>query len=98
MAPEVLRRKPHTEKCDVWSFGIVMGEVLTRSTTPYPDMNHAQIGVAVLVDQELPLVPDGCCPGVPELALLLHRCRQLDPGQVVSICSFLQHSLGPLLA
>ena len=58
MAPEILRCKPHTEKCDVWSFGIVMGEVLTRSTKPYSDMNHAQIAVAVLVDQEFPPILD----------------------------------------
>jgi serine/threonine protein kinase len=94
MAPEVLRCKPHTEKCDVWSFGIVMGEVLTRSTTPYSDMNHAQIGVAVLVDHEFPPVPDDCCPGVPELVLLLHRCRQLDSNQVLVCTMYFSHAMG----
>ncbi|KAI8464201.1 MAG: kinase-like domain-containing protein, partial [Monoraphidium minutum] len=37
-APEVLRGEPYTEKCDVWSFGVVLWELLTRAR-PYADMD-----------------------------------------------------------
>jgi len=34
MAPEVLNNKPYTYKADVYSFGIVMYEIICRET-PY---------------------------------------------------------------
>jgi serine/threonine protein kinase len=37
-APEVLRGEPFTEKCDVWSFGVVLWELLTRRR-PYADLD-----------------------------------------------------------
>jgi serine/threonine protein kinase len=41
MAPEQFTVPPaaFTEACDVYSLGIVMGEVLTRNTTPYPGLD-----------------------------------------------------------
>ena len=30
MAPEVIRNEPYSEKADVWSFGVVVWELLTR--------------------------------------------------------------------
>jgi hypothetical protein len=61
---------------------MVIWEVLMRCSTPYQGMDPAQIITAVLVTAKLPPVPDGCCPGVPQLVVLLHRCRDLDPEQV----------------
>lgn len=29
MAPEVIRSEPYTEKCDVYSFGIILNELIT---------------------------------------------------------------------
>ena len=82
MAPEVLRSNLHTEKSDVWAFAIVMGEILTRNTAPYPEMSQVQIMTAVLVDHNLPRIPGGCCPGAPELLQLLHQCREYEPDLV----------------
>jgi hypothetical protein len=39
-----------------------------------------------VVQGRLPLIPDDCCPGVPELVPLLHRCRQMEPDQVSAAC------------
>lgn len=46
-SPEVLKKNHYTEKADVYSFGIVMWEVLTRDV-PYADINQFQIIVEVV--------------------------------------------------
>lgn len=38
MAPEVLNRQKYTSKSDVWSFGILILEVLTDCIHPYSDL------------------------------------------------------------
>jgi serine/threonine protein kinase len=45
MAPELfgVPPAPFAEACDVYSFGIVMGEVMTRNTTPYPGLQQVQV-------------------------------------------------------
>lgn len=36
MAPEIFGGKKYTKKCDVWSFGIVLTEMITYGNDPYP--------------------------------------------------------------
>jgi len=42
MAPEVIRCEPYDEKCDVYSFGIILNELLTGN---YPYI-ETQLGPA----------------------------------------------------
>ena len=46
MAPEMIKEKHHTRKVDVYSFGIVMWEILT-ALVPFNDMTPEQAAVAV---------------------------------------------------
>ena len=46
MAPEMIKEKHHTRKVDVYSFGIVMWEILT-ALVPFSDMTPEQAAVAV---------------------------------------------------
>jgi serine/threonine-protein kinase TNNI3K len=39
MAPEVIRCEPYTEKCDVYSFGVILNELVTGEH-PYIDTSY----------------------------------------------------------
>lgn len=42
-APEAANFSKFTIKSDVWSFGIVLYEIITKGATPYPDMSNAEV-------------------------------------------------------
>lgn len=43
MAPESLYDNIFSVKSDVWSFGILMWEVVTLGSTPYPGLSAAEV-------------------------------------------------------
>lgn len=47
MAPEMIKRKSYGKKVDVYSFGLILWEMLT-GTIPYEDMNPIQAAFAVV--------------------------------------------------
>ncbi|GAX73216.1 hypothetical protein CEUSTIGMA_g669.t1 [Chlamydomonas eustigma] len=74
MAPELVSN-PHrvSERCDVWSMGVVMWEMYTLEV-PYSDMTAQQI-LAALMDGSIHLhIPNSC---EPEWRGLIETC--LDP-------------------
>ncbi|XXG51374.1 hypothetical protein AAC387_Pa02g5163 [Persea americana] len=48
MAPEVIRCEPYNEKCDVYSFGIILNELITGQY-PYIDSNYSPMKIALEV-------------------------------------------------
>ncbi|CAN6217838.1 unnamed protein product [Urochloa humidicola] len=46
MAPEVIRCEPYTEKCDVYSFGIILNELITAEH-PYIDTSYGPSKIAL---------------------------------------------------
>ena len=78
MAPEVLNNKGYTYKADVYSFGIVLYEIITR-TTPYKGLNAMQIAMAVVNEDKRPdmtQIPGDCPPG---LVKVMEDCWKKDP-------------------
>lgn len=71
MAPEVMKGAPFNEKADVYSFGIVLWEILTF-TEPFPHHTNVPGFVkAVAHEGERPVIP----PGTPmSLAALMQDC------------------------
>lgn len=58
MAPEVVTQQEEiTWKCDVYSYGIVLWEMLTREI-PFQDLENQQVLYAVTFDDERPPIPD----------------------------------------
>ncbi|KAI9191874.1 hypothetical protein LWI28_014844 [Acer negundo] len=50
MAPEVIRSEPYNEKCDVYSFGIILNELITGDH-PYIETDYGPTRIAVEVGE-----------------------------------------------
>ena len=48
-----------TTKCDVWSFGILLYEIITYGSSPYPGMTDAEVIEALQTGYRMPC-PDDC--------------------------------------
>uniref|UniRef100_A0A1J3F762 non-specific serine/threonine protein kinase n=1 Tax=Noccaea caerulescens TaxID=107243 RepID=A0A1J3F762_NOCCA len=77
MAPEVLRSEPSNEKCDVFSFGVILWELMT-TLIPWDRLNSIQVvGVVGFMDRRLDL-PEGLNP---RIASIIQDCWQSDPAK-----------------
>src|SRR5689334_5095437 len=81
MAPEAMRQRLYNKKTDVWSFGAVIYEILTRRVPFHQyDLVHVATSVAL---KELSLVPeikkDAAEKKFPEvLVFVMERCMQFE--------------------
>jgi len=75
MAPEIVRQEPYSEKADVFSFAIILWEILTREE-PYPGANGLGLAYAVATAGLRPPIPTYC---PVEWADLIVRCWADDP-------------------
>lgn len=87
MAPEIIRNEPCSEKVDVWSFGVVLWELLTCEV-PYGGIDSSAIiwGVGSNALQ-LP-VPAGCPDG---FKLLIRQCWNAKPRNRPTFRHILMH-------
>ncbi|XP_038999645.1 serine/threonine-protein kinase EDR1-like [Hibiscus syriacus] len=75
MAPEVLRNEPSNEKSDVFSFGVILWELMTVSI-PWNNLNCLQVvGVVGFMDRRLEL-PEGLDPHIESI---IRDCWQSNP-------------------
>eukprot|EP00243_Klebsormidium_subtile_P002380 TRINITY_DN14729_c0_g1_i1.p1 TRINITY_DN14729_c0_g1~~TRINITY_DN14729_c0_g1_i1.p1 ORF type:complete len:587 (+),score=127.70 TRINITY_DN14729_c0_g1_i1:492-2252(+) len=77
MAPEVIEHRPYDNKADVFSFGIVLWELLTGKL-PYSDLTPLQAAVGVVQKGLRPTIPKTCHP---KLAEVMHRCWSTNPSE-----------------
>ncbi|KAJ4962265.1 hypothetical protein NE237_022204 [Protea cynaroides] len=75
MAPEIIEHKPYDHKADVFSYGIVLWELLTGKI-PYEFLTPLQAAVGVVQKGLRPTIPKNTHPKLVEL---LERCWQQDP-------------------
>ncbi|XP_065339285.1 mitogen-activated protein kinase kinase kinase 7-like isoform X3 [Cloeon dipterum] len=78
MAPEVFEGSSYTEKCDVFSWGIILWEVLTRRR-PFDNIKGATVAIlwAVHTGQRPPLIAN--CP--PPLEALMTSCWEKESSE-----------------
>lgn len=97
MAPEVLRNEPANEKCDVYSFGVILWE-LTTQKIPWKGLNPMQVVGAVGFQNKRLEIPEDVNPVV---AQIIRDCWQTEPhlrpsfSQLMSRLYCLQHLIVP---
>ncbi|KAL0433922.1 UNVERIFIED_CONTAM: putative serine/threonine-protein kinase SIS8 [Sesamum latifolium] len=75
MAPEVLRNEPADEKADVYSFGVILWELVTHKI-PWDNLNSMQvIGAVGFMNQRLEIPKDV----EPEWASIIESCWHSEP-------------------
>ncbi|KAK4256587.1 hypothetical protein QN277_006291 [Acacia crassicarpa] len=75
MAPEMLRNEPSNEKCDVFSFGVILWELSTMQQ-PWGGMNPMQVVGAVGFQHRRLEIPDDMDPAIADI---IRKCWQTDP-------------------
>ncbi|XP_062606902.1 hepatocyte growth factor receptor-like [Saccostrea cucullata] len=75
MAPESLEKGLFTAQSDVWSFGVVLWELVTRGNKPYPEVDGWDMLRFLKMNRKLP--QPQYCPDV--LYSEMSRCWDLDP-------------------
>ncbi|GLH09787.1 Mitogen-activated protein kinase kinase kinase [Gryllus bimaculatus] len=87
MAPEIIRNEPCSEKVDIWSYGVVLWELLTCET-PYKDVDSSAIMFGVgNYSLHLP-IPKTCPEG---FRLLVKQCWSAKPRNRPSFKHILVH-------
>ncbi|XP_023525865.1 serine/threonine-protein kinase STY8-like isoform X3 [Cucurbita pepo subsp. pepo] len=92
MAPEVIEHKPYDHKADVYSFGIVLWELLTGQL-PYDNLTPLQAAMGVIQKGLRPKIPRHANPMIVDL---LERCWRQDPSlrpEFSEITKLLQQTL-----
>jgi len=87
-APEIVNQEEYTEKADVFSFGIILWEILTRQE-PYKGYAGMALAYAVAKNNLRPEIP-AYCPA--EYAELMQQSWDKDPHKRPDF-SYLVHGL-----
>ncbi|XP_069751197.1 proto-oncogene tyrosine-protein kinase Yrk-like isoform X2 [Narcine bancroftii] len=74
-APEAALYGKFTIKSDVWSFGILLTELVTKGRVPYPGMNNREVLEQVERGYRMPC-PNACPASLHELMI---QCWKKDP-------------------
>jgi len=75
MAPEMIQHRAYNQKVDVYSFGIVLWELIT-GMLPFATMSPVQAAFAVVNKGIRPIVPSDC---IPTLRDIITSCWDTNP-------------------
>eukprot|EP00252_Welwitschia_mirabilis_P020620 TRINITY_DN5089_c0_g1_i2.p1 TRINITY_DN5089_c0_g1~~TRINITY_DN5089_c0_g1_i2.p1 ORF type:complete len:920 (+),score=235.47 TRINITY_DN5089_c0_g1_i2:638-3397(+) len=97
MAPEVLRNEPSNEKCDVFSFGVILWELATLQQ-PWEGMNPMQVVGAVGFQHRRLDIPSDMNPVIADIIV---KCWHNDPkmrpsfAEIMAVLKPLQRPAAP---
>ncbi|XP_061187862.1 hepatocyte growth factor receptor-like [Saccostrea echinata] len=77
MAPESLEQGKYSAKSDVWSYGVLLWELMTRGAIPYPEVDNWDVCTYIKTGRRLQR-PEYC---PPHLYRLMRMCWQENPMQ-----------------
>eukprot|EP00957_Ditylum_brightwellii_P046224 3507285-Ditylum_brightwellii.AAC.1 len=75
MAPEVIRHESYSSKADVWSFAVVIWQLITREE-PFSKLSQIEAAGMVALEQARPPFPKGT---PKDVCLLIERCWKENP-------------------
>jgi serine/threonine protein kinase len=75
MAPEMIQHRAYTLKVDVYSFGIVLWELIT-GMLPFQNMSAVQAALAVVNGNVRPILPNDCLPVLHDI---MTKCWDSNP-------------------
>ena len=76
-APEVIAHRFFSTKSDVWSFGVMLWELFSYGTLPYPGMTNAETAEKVLAGFRM-----SCPVNCPEqVCQLMQQCWEETPNR-----------------
>ena len=87
-APEAIMLNKFTIKCDVWSFGVFLTELVTHGRVPYPDMTINEVRKQVKQGYRMPR-PPGCPDPLYQIML---ECWRIKPEERPTF-KYLKHQL-----
>ncbi|CAH8539426.1 unnamed protein product [Heterobilharzia americana] len=80
MSPEALSSAYFTSKSDVWSYGVVLWEIATFASLPYPGLSHEEVMQFVINGGHLSL--SDCPTKFPSILLtLMNMCWEMEPAK-----------------
>nr|AVG22650.1 MAPKKK3 [Plasmodiophora brassicae] len=91
MAPEIMEGSPYNASVDVYSFGIMMTEFLTRQlpfSDKYTVKGYRDIVTIVLDDGAIPTIPQWCGTFITSL---IERCLHRNPQERPSFMEIIGH-------
>uniref|UniRef100_A0A158QGN6 Tyrosine-protein kinase n=1 Tax=Rodentolepis nana TaxID=102285 RepID=A0A158QGN6_RODNA len=88
-APEAALSGRFTVKSDVWSFGIVIYEIITHGQVPYPSMNNTETLNQVSTGYRMPR-PANCPEGVYEIMLKTWDATPERRPQFEYLCTYFE--------
>ncbi|KAK8755811.1 hypothetical protein V5799_001486, partial [Amblyomma americanum] len=77
LAPESLAKSIYNHKTDVWAYGVLLWELMTKGAPPYPQVDNWDI--LRYLDQGLRMPKPEICPN--ELYEVMRQCWHHDPAQ-----------------
>jgi len=77
MAPESLAQRIYSKKSDIWSFGIVVWEIVAQQE-PHKDADLVNLALAIRDQYLTPTIPKHC---PQKLRQVMEMCWQRDPNQ-----------------